>query len=103
MVKYKGYVRPSKRLLLVIEDLSLKNALEFLEDYPIEGVILDYSENELTKEELENVKSIRSLPGIGDNSFFTGGKSVSEDTDRELPGAIEYNPESSTERDNQCD
>jgi len=100
---YKGYVRPSKRLLLVVEDLSLKNALEFLEDYPLDGVILDNSDNELTKEELENVKSIRSFPGIGEDSFFTGGESVSEDTDRELPGATEYNSESSTECDNQCD
>jgi len=102
MTKYRGFVRPNKRMALVVEDLTLSGAVEFLEDHS-DGVILDENNKELTQEDLTNVKSFRSLPGIGEDSFTTRRSTVSKDSDRKLSVFNRDNTESSTERDNKRD
>ena len=57
---------------------------------------------ELIIEDL-NVKDIGLFPGIGENSFLSSGRKISEDTDRELSITDTDNSEQSSERDSQRD
>ena len=50
-----------------------------------------------------NVKDIGLFPGIGENSFLSSGRKISEDTDRELSITDTDNSEPSSERDSQRD
>jgi len=83
MRRYKGYIKPSRRKILVVEDLTLDAAIKLFTSMR-DVIIVDYDNKEYTKEELKNVKNIRSLPGTGADSQFASGEPVSKDTDREL-------------------
>jgi len=97
---YKAYIRANKRMIICESDITLDRALDFLEETN-HGVIIDSSTNkEYNKEELENVKNIRSLPGIGASDLPSSGGEVSEDPYRELFEFARDKTEPSTECDN---
>ena len=102
MLKYNAYVQPNKRRLPMEEDITLERAIDFLASVK-HGVIYDSDNNKLTKEELEYAKSLRSLPGIGEDSLPSSGGSIPEDTGGELFNFAGDNSESSTERDTEWD
>lgn len=98
MDKYKACVRANKRTITCEVDITLDRAIDFLDETK-DGIIF-CDNKELTKEELEYAKSIRSLPGIGEDNVTTSGESLHEDSYRELFEAARYNAESGTECDN---
>jgi hypothetical protein len=97
VLMYSAYVQPSKRKILCEDEITLDRALDFLKEFK-DGVIYE-GDVEKTKEELKHAKSLRSLPGIGEDSFTSGRRKVHEDTDRELFDFTGDNTESSSERD----
>ena len=99
---YTAYVKANKRKLICEMEITLDRAIDFLKETKY-GLIIDDENLELTLEELENVKNIRSLPGIGEGDFSISGGEVPEDTHRELLKSLRNYSESSTERDNQWD
>jgi hypothetical protein len=98
--KYNAFVQPNKRRVICEKDITLDRAIDFLNETK-NGVILDANDRYYTKEELEYAKSLRSLPGIGKDSFVGSVKTVHEDTDRKLPDFTRYYTESSSERDSE--
>ena len=99
---YNAYVQANKRRIKCEEDITLERAIDFLEETK-HGVIYDASDNKLTKEELEHVKSVRSLPRTGKDSTPASGRKVHEDTGGELFSFAGDNTESSSKRDTEWD
>jgi hypothetical protein len=100
MAKYKAYIKANKRKLIVEADINYQRALDFLSETK-NGIIVDNTGKEFTsKEELEYVKSIGSLPGIGADSIPASRKEVHEDPHRELLETLRDYTKSSSERDN---
>ena len=96
---YNAYVRSNKRMLKAEVGIPLERAIDFLNETK-NGVIMDTDNREYTKEELEYVKSVGSLPGFGEDNPLAGGGEISEDPNRELFSFIRDHAESSSERDN---
>jgi hypothetical protein len=102
MVKYTGYIQANKRRIICEEGITLERAIDFLAETK-HGVIYDASNNKLTKEELEHVKSVRSLPRTGKDSPAASGRKVHEDTGGELFSFAGDNTGSSSKRDTEWD
>ena len=97
---FKGYVRANKRKILAESGITLDRAIDFLSEVK-DSLIIDEDGREYTqKEELEYVKSLRSLPGIGESEPVISGGSVYEDPNRELFESARDNTKPSTECDN---
>jgi len=98
MVNYNAYLRANKRMIICESGISLDRALDFLSETK-HGIITDTNGKELTKEELENAKSIRSLPGIGEADLVASGTTVHEDSYRELFEFARDNTKPGSKRD----
>lgn len=89
MDKYDGYVKGTKRKLLVYRDLTVEAAIRFLGEHR-NGVIY-LGDTEYKKEELINVKNIGSDTGVEQDNSVTSGEEIPEDSNRELSEAFGYN------------
>ena len=100
MDKYTAYVRANKRKLIVEREISIKRAIDFLDETK-NGLVIGPDGTEYTvKEELEYVKSIGSKPRVKSDNLDSGGRSVHEDSSGELFESFRDYAESSSERDN---
>ena len=99
-MKYKLFIKRYVRKVIQKEVESREEALKFLETVPFAYVEYTYLNTYTTKEELENVKSIRPSAGTKLDYEFTDDGQILENTDSELPGADPDNSESSPECDN---
>jgi hypothetical protein len=97
---YNVYRRVGKRLILRAENVSRKQAIFVLESERPTAFARDKLLNNYTKEELENVESVRSEPEPKLDYEFTDDGQILENTDSELPGIDTDNSESSSECDN---
>ena len=100
MDKYKAFIRLNVRKVIAEKDIDKQRAIDFLTENPDTGVIEDYNGKEYKLEELLNVKNIGSENRDELDRVYASGRTVSEDTYRELFAAIEHRTESSSERDN---
>lgn len=91
MLKYKSYIKGTKRKILVEEDLTVGAAIRFLNANRNGVIYLD--DKEVTKEELRNVKDIRSDDRPGEDSSASSAGEISKDSDRKLFESAEYNSE----------
>jgi len=98
---YNAYVKANKRKLVCEREITLGRAIDFLVETK-NGIISD-GKKEYTIEELKNVKSIRSLPGIESSDFVASREPIPEDSYRELFESVGGDSEPSTECDNQRD
>ena len=99
MARYTAYVKANKRRIIAEKDINYKRALDFLKETK-HALVVDKSGREFTsKEELEYVKSIGSLPGIGADSIPASRREVHEDSHRELLETLRDYTKSSPERD----
>ena len=98
---YKAIVRGTKRQITCEVDITLERAIDFLNETP-KGLITD-GVSYFTKEELINVKSIRSLPGIRKSDISTSFGTLHENSNRELSSPAGSDSKSSTKRDNKWD
>lgn len=89
---YKAYVRERIRVVLAEADIPLWRAIEFLNECS-NGVIISSDGVEHTKEELQNVKDFGSKSGTKSYSPAPSDGALFEDTDSELSGSSEDNPE----------
>lgn len=80
----KAYIQANVRRILCEEDITLERAMDFLDENR-DGIIILHGQEITTKEELEYVKSIRSLTGDREDSSISSGGEIYEDPSRELP------------------
>lgn len=80
---YKGFIRQRVRRVLAEVDIPLERAIDFLEQNKY-GVIFDSSNNEISLEELYNVKDFGRKNRIESDLDDTSSGEVHEDSDREL-------------------
>lgn len=104
MDKFNAFVRTRTRDVLAEKEISLARAIDFLKETE-NGVCINIEtlQEYQHKEELENVKSVRSKSKSGTDHFAASRSKVHEDSYRELFETARNNTESSSKRNNKRD
>ena len=80
---YSGYIKQNVRKVIAEKDIPLDRAINFLLENKF-GVILDSQYRVCTLEELEDVKSISTRAGSGEDSGFKFGDEIPEGANTEV-------------------
>jgi len=92
MASYDLYIQQHVRKMIQERDVTYNRAYIFLEDEF--ALVKDEDGNcYYTQEELEDAKSLGSIPSTGTDHSVTSGGPVSEGTHRELFGSLGDNTE----------